>query len=215
MQPDPHTPDPTSVTASLERLRGGERAALESVLPLVYDELRRLASGRLRREDAGHTLGATALVHEAYLRLAQRERLDLRDRRHFLAVASQSMRRILVDHARAKKRDKRGGGRAVLPLEERHLELSERAADELVALDGALDRLARADARAADVVQRRFFAGLSLEEIAQELGVSSKTVQRDWIVARAWLKKEIDQTNPGMTQALEDRVGPGDVGDGS
>lgn len=138
----------------------------------------------------GHTLSATALVHEAYLRLAERERLTPEDRRHFFAIAAQTMRRVLIDHARARKRRKRGGDPAYVPFEG-ELIASESAADDLLAMDRALERLATANERAARVVEYRFFAGLTLEETAASLDVSLKTVQRDWIIARAWLRKEI------------------------
>lgn len=183
----------TSVTDCLARLRSGQAEALDTLLPLVYDELRAIARRQLRREDTGHTLGATALVHEAYVRLADRERLAPKDRQHFFAIAAQSMRRVLIDHARARKRQKRGQGQAALPLEDVEAFLTREAADELTALDEALDRLAAANPRAALVVERRFFAGLSLAETAETLGVSLKTVHRDWLLARAWLRKEIAQ----------------------
>lgn len=181
----------TSVTNCLARVRAGEPNALDRLLPLVYDELRALAGAQLRHERTGHTLGATALVHEAYLRLAERDRLAARDRSHFFALAAQSMRRVLIDHARARNRRKRGLGQVALPLEVVEGVVGDQAADELIALDDALDRLARASPRAAQVVERRFFAGLTLEETAESLGTSLKTVQRDWLVARAWLKKEV------------------------
>ncbi len=182
-----------SITESLARLRAGDAGALDQLLPLVYDELRSLARAQLRREDIGHTLGTTALVHEAYMRLAEREKLSPEDRRHFFAIAAQTMRRVLIDHARARKRKKRGAGRVAVPIEEMMDLLSDEAADELVALDEALDRLANANPRAARVVEHRFFVGLTLDETAESLGLSTKTVQRDWLLARAWLRKEIDR----------------------
>ena len=180
-----------SVTTCLLRLRDGDAGALDQLLPLVYDELRALAGAQLRNERTGHTLGATALVHEAYLRLAERDRLAAKDRSHFFALAAQSMRRVLINHARSRKRQKRGRGKDALPLEAVEHLVGEQAADELIALDEALTRLAAVSPRAATVVERRFFAGLTLEETAETLDLSPKTVQRDWIVARAWLRKEI------------------------
>lgn len=180
-----------SVTDCLARLRSGDARALDQLLPLVYDELRALAGAQLRNERTGHTLGATALVHEAYVRLAERDRLAPRDRSHFFAMAAQSMRRVLVDHARARRRQKRGMGVVAVPLEQVEDLVGDQAADELIALDDALNRLAQASPRAALVVERRFFAGLTLEETAESLETSLKTVQRDWVVARAWLRKEI------------------------
>ncbi len=180
-----------SVTAWLTRLRAGDGAALEHLLPLVYDELKRVARAQLRREDTGHTLTPTALVHEAYFRLADRDRLAPEDRRHFLSIAAQAMRRVLIEHARARRRDKRGAGARPVSLDEAAEWLTESAADELVSLDEALERLAVANKRASDVVQCRFFGGLSLDETADVLGMSKKTVQRDWLLARAWLRKEM------------------------
>lgn len=180
---DPHIDPPGT---------GATRPA-DAQMRLVYDELRRLARRHLQGERDGHTLGATALVHEAYLRLAEQTTLAADERTRFFAAASNTMRRVLVDHARRRGRLKRGGGQDPVPIEGLAELLSDEACDELVALDDALDRLAHASPRAAIVVQNRFFGGLSLEETAEALGVSSKTVQRDWIVARAWLKKEIVQ----------------------
>jgi len=185
-------PGPTDspVTTWLHRLRDGDPDALERLLPLVYDDLRVLARAQLRGERAGHTLSATALVHEAYMRLDAREHLTPGDRRHFFAIAAQAMRRVLIDYARTRNRRKRGGGEVPIDIDEGAL-ISDEAAEELLCLDEALDRLARANPRAAQVVEQRFFAGLTLDETAEVLGVSSKTVQRDWISARAWLWKEI------------------------
>lgn len=180
----------TSVTMWLHRLRDGDPEALGALLPLVYDELRLLAKAQLRGEGVGHTLSATALVHEAYLRLAEREKLSPADRRHFFAIAAQAMRRVLVDYARTRKRKKRGAGEVPISLDAGEF-LSPQAADELVSLDEALERLAKANERAARVVEQRFFAGLTLDETADVMGVSMKTVQRDWLLARAWLRKEI------------------------
>lgn len=180
------------VTQALTRLRAGHHDALDQLFPLIYDELKVVARAQLVREDVGHTLGATALVHEAYLRLAEREKLSPNDRRHFFAIASQAMRRVLIDHARARKRKKRGAGTVPEPLDEIQSLMTDSAADELLAMDEALDRLAEANPRAAQVVERRFFGGLTLEQTAESLDVSLKTVQRDWLLARAWLRKEID-----------------------
>jgi RNA polymerase sigma factor (TIGR02999 family) len=188
--------DPT-ITQALARLRSGEASALDDLFPLIYDELKGVARAQLAGEQTGHTLGPTALVHEAYMNLARRTRLRPEDRTHFLNVAAQTMRRVLIDHARARKRLKRGAGGTPVLLEEVHAVMTDEAADELVALDDALDRLAQANPRAAEVVERRFFAGLTLEETAEVLGMSTKTVQRDWLVARAWLRKEIDQELDG------------------
>jgi RNA polymerase sigma factor (TIGR02999 family) len=181
----------TSVTACLERLRAGETGALDRLLPMVYDELRALAGAQLRHEETGHTLSATALVHEAYVRLAERDRLTAHDRSHFFAIAARSMRRVLIDHARTRKRQKRGLGQTPVSLEAIEGLVGDQAADELLALDAALDRLAEASPRAAEVIERRFFAGLTLEETADSLAISLRTVQREWVQGRAWLRKEI------------------------
>jgi RNA polymerase sigma-70 factor, ECF subfamily len=184
---------PGAVTLWLQRWRDGERDALEHVVPLVYDELRRAARRQISRESPANTLSATALVHEVYLRLLQRRQIVGGDRHAFLAVATQTMRRILVEHARRRKRLKRGGDQVVGPLadgDEVAL-VPDGEVDELLALDAALGELARLDERAARVVEYRIFAGLTLEETAQALDLSTKTVQRAWTTALAWLRKEI------------------------
>ena len=164
---------------------------IDELVPLLYEELRRLARAQLRRERIGHTLDTTGLVNEAYLRLAGQPGLAPVDRAHFFGIASSTMRRILVDHARRRNRQKRGLGEVPVPLDEIEAFLSAEEADELIVLDEALERLRAVNQRAADVVQHRFFAGLGLEETAELLHVSAKTVQRDWLAARAWLRKEV------------------------
>jgi RNA polymerase sigma factor (TIGR02999 family) len=188
--------DPGAVTRGLAELAAGSPGALERLVPLLYDDLRRLARQRLRGEREGHTLGTTALVHEAYLRLAAHRRLGAEDRAGFFAAASNTMRRVLVDYARARRRAKRGAGEAPVPLAEVASFLSDRAAAETLALDDALTRLEAANPRAARVFEQRLFGGLALEEIAVALGVSTKTVQRDWEAARAWLRKEVGRAEP-------------------
>ena len=184
-----HTPP--SVTDLVLRAGAGDREALDRLLPLIHDELRRLARRQLRGEGVGHTLGTTALVHEAYLRLADQTRCGFRDRAHFLAVAATAMRRVLVDHARRHHAAKRGGGARRVPLE--HVDaLPAAERDELlVALDDALARLAGLDARQARVVECRFLGGLTEEETAAALGVGLRTVKRDWAKARSWLYQEL------------------------
>lgn len=170
----------------------GDPAALDRVVGLLYDELRAMARSRLADERKGHTLSATAVVNEVYLKLARQHRIAAPDRTRFLAVAANTMRRVLVDYARTRRRAKRGGGEAHVPLEDvEHLILSDDEADEVLALDAALTRLSEINPRGAEVVQQRFYAGLSLEDTAALLGVSTKTIQRDWIAARAWLRKEV------------------------
>jgi RNA polymerase sigma-70 factor (ECF subfamily) len=177
----------------LTRWRAGDADALDRLVPLVYDELRQVARRQINREPAANTLSATALVHEVYLRLLQQRQIEAGDRDSFLAVAAQTMRRILVDHARSRKRLKRGGGRQAVPLDE-DVEiplLTDTEVDEVLMLETALERLAKFDERALRVVEYRIFAGLTLEETASALGASVKTVQRTWIAARAWLRKEL------------------------
>ena len=179
------------LTQWLERLDGGDAGALDQVVRLLYPELRAIARNRLRAERAGHTLGATALVNEAYLRLAREHQLPAESRTRFLGVASNVMRRVLVDYARARGRLKRGAGAERVDLEDAEPLLTESEAEEVLALEAALERLASASPRAAQVVEHRFFSGLAVAEIALLLGVSETTVQRDWIAARAGLRKEV------------------------
>lgn len=178
------------VTALLARLRDGDAAALDRLVPLVHAELRRLARAQLRRERPGHTLQATALAHEAYLRLVGLDAIDWRDRAHFFGVAAGVMRRILIDHARRRRAARRGGGAPPVPLEDVDPAAPERP-EELIALDEALERLRALDPRQERIVELRFFGGLEVAETAAVLGVSERTVKRDWAVARAWLRAEL------------------------
>jgi RNA polymerase sigma factor (TIGR02999 family) len=181
------------VTECLARWRAGERDALEQLVPLVYDELRQVARRQLQRESSGHTLSATALVHEVYLRLLQQRQLSASDHDGFLGIAARTMRRILVDHARARARLKRGGHDRPAPLDPNDDVplLTDTEVEEVLAIDVALERLAQIDERAHRVVECRIFAGLTLDETAEVLGISSKSVQRTWSTALAWLRKEI------------------------
>lgn len=190
-RPDDPARGPTDLTQLLRAARAGDTGASDALLPLVQDELRGLAAGYLAREDAGHTLQPTALVNEAYLRLFGERGVDANDREHFLALAARTMRRVLVDHARRKLADKRGSGAGRVTLLT-SVE-SDAGADrlDLLALDEALERFAAVDARAAKVVELRFFGGLSVDEIAAALGVSDRTVDNDWFVARGWLKRAL------------------------
>jgi RNA polymerase sigma factor (TIGR02999 family) len=178
------------VTQVLEQLRNGDKRAADKLLPLVYDEFRALARHYLAQERANHTLQPTALVHEAYLKLVDQSRVDWQGRSHFFAVAAQAMRRILVDHARSRQRDKRGGGRARVLLDEA-VALSPQKDEDVLALDEALERLAQLDPRQAKVVELRFFGGMNVEEVAAALQVSKRTVEGDWTFARAWLSREL------------------------
>ena len=182
--------DQRSATDLLLRARAGETGAVESMFPLVYDELRRLAHRHLARESTGRTLSTTELVHEAYLRLIDQTRVEWNGRAHFLGVAAIAMRRILVDRARGRRRLKRGGAIVQVPLESVDLSADERA-DLVVALDEALDRLSELDERQARVVECRFFGGMSEEETAQALGIGLRTARRDWAKARSWLYAEL------------------------
>ena len=168
-----------------------ERRSVDDLVARHYDELRRLAHRYLRRERSGGTLQTTGLVSEAYLRLATLVGIEPDERTRFFAVASTTMRRVLVDHARSRHRQKRGEGADAVPLDDIALALSDDEAEELVALDEALTRLADITPRGGEVVQYRFFGGLTVEQTADLLGVSAKTVQRDWLAARAWLRKEV------------------------
>ena len=179
------------ITELLRRFNAGDRSVWRELVPYVYDDLRQLAHQRLQNERDRHTLSTTALVNECYLRLVQNRKLAAEDRSEFMALVSQTMRRLLVDYARTRKRLKRGPDVLLVPLEEVAEWLTDREADELISLDGALDSLSTWDSRAAQVVELRFFGGLSLEETAAVLEISAKTVQRRWIAARAWLRKEI------------------------
>jgi RNA polymerase sigma factor (TIGR02999 family) len=172
-------------------VNGGAQPVRDELMAHVYDELRRLAAGYLRRERADHTLQPTALVHEAYVRLAAQRGVDWRNREHFVGVAAEMMRRVLVDYARRHGRTKRGGGLR-LPLNEAD-GFAEGEADELVALDEALRRLARRHPQKSRIVELRFFGGLSIEETARILNVSDSTVERDWKFARAWLAREMER----------------------
>jgi RNA polymerase sigma factor (TIGR02999 family) len=178
------------VTQILVELRRGNREAEGRLIPLVYTELRRIAANHLRREAAAHSLQPTALVHEAYLRLVRIQEVDWQSRSHFFAVSATLMRRILVDHARAHQARKRGDGFDPILFDEALMPGPERA-PEILALDDALERLAKLDERQAKIVEMRFFAGMSEEEAGEALGISSRTVKRDWRVAKAWLYKEL------------------------
>jgi len=180
----------SELTGLLDDWKRGDPTALERLTPLIYDELRRIAHRYAQHERNGHTLQTTALVHEAYLRLAGTEKADWQNRAHFFAVTAQVMRHILIDHARRRRYVKHGGEAQQIPIEEAGLMASQRAA-ELVALDEALEELARLDPRKARVVELRYFGGLGLEETAQALGISLMTVRRDWRAAKAWLYRAL------------------------
>jgi RNA polymerase sigma factor (TIGR02999 family) len=180
------------VTELLLSLRNGNRGALDELVPLVYDELRAIARRRLRYERSSHTLNTTALVHEAYLKLVQLDRIQWQSRAHFLAIAAQAMRNILVNHAQRRKSVKRGGGAPHAPLEEA-IDLPATEADRILALDAALQRLTALNPRHARIVECRFFGGMTIDETAIVLEISPATANRDWSLLRAWLRRELEQ----------------------
>lgn len=184
------TPSSPNITHLLHEWGAGDQRALDELTPLVYEELRKQAARYLRRERRGHTLQTTDVIHEAYLRLVDANGVHWQSRTHFFAIAANLMRRILVDHARRRDATKRGGSQVRLPLDEARA-VAEGTEVDLLAIDEALDRLAAIDPQQARVVELRFFSGLTVDETAAALGVSPKTVKRDWSVARAWLRREI------------------------
>jgi RNA polymerase sigma factor (TIGR02999 family) len=186
-------PPVRTITELLQRWQAGDAAALEELMPLVYDELHRMAARHLSRERPGHTLQSTGLVHEAFLRLVDQRRVSWQSRAHFFGLSAQLMRRILVDHARRSRRAKRGAGASNVPLDDAGPLPDPAAGDPIDALsvDGALKELGALDARQARIVELRFFGGLNVAEIAEVLDVSPATVKRDWSMARAWLYDRI------------------------
>lgn len=194
-------PDDTDATSLLNQLAAGGQGAADRLLELIYGELRRLAESRLRQERSDHTLQATALVHEAYLRLVGQTRVVWKSRAHFFAVAAQAMRRILIDHARSRARQKRGAAGRALPLDEGLTISPQTPATDLLALDEAMTRLAQAHPRKAQVVEMRFFGGLTAEEIAAVQDVTVRTVERDWEFARAWFYREMEGADGTATES--------------
>ena len=175
----------------LSRASAGDQSALSSLVPLVYEELRKLAGRYLRREGRAPTLQATMLVHEAYLRLLGDEKLQWKDRAHFLGIAARSMRQILIERARARNAQKRGGEQHPITLNDELIGQRERSID-VLALEAALERLAQLDPEQAKLVELRFFGGLTVEEVAEVMGISPATVKRRWTFARAWLRREME-----------------------
>ena len=181
------------VTALLHDCCRGNQAVKEQLFELVYDAMRKLARSHLRRERADHTLQPTALVHEAYVRLVDQSRVEWQNRAQFLGIASQMMRRILVDHARAKHAERRGGGVANVPFEDAFAKVE--TDENLIRIHEALDGLAKVDPQGAKVVELRYFGGLSIEETAEVMGTSASTVKREWAAARTWLYRELSRNN--------------------
>lgn len=189
-------PDREDVTLLLGRVTNGDEDAASKLIPVVYEELRRLAGGYMRRERSDNTLQPTALVHEAYLRLVEQRSVDWQGRAHFFAIAAQMMRRILIDHARHRLREKRGSGDKPISLDEAEATvIAPEQSLELVKLDQSLERLAKIDRRQGKIVELRFFGGLTVDETAQMLGISPKTVKRDWTFAKAWLHGDLKRSD--------------------
>jgi RNA polymerase sigma-70 factor, ECF subfamily len=188
----------TEVTVLLTQLSQGDKSVIERLMPLVYDELHRRAAGYMRRERANHTLQPTALVNEAYLRLVQQRESNWKNRAHFLAVAAQLMRRILIDHARARLSSKRGGELEIVALDEA-LQFRTDTPAGLLSVDDALTKLEKLDPRQGHIVEMRFYGGLTVDETAEVLSVSSRTVEREWTLARAWLYAELKDQVTGTS----------------
>ncbi len=180
-----------AITLMLHQWRQGDMQAFDEVAEYVYNDLHRRASAYLRNERPGHTLQTTGLVHEAFIKLIDKQEIEWQDRDHFFAVAAQAMRRILVDHARSRTRHKRGGKDEDLPLDEARQMPSDRSGVDVIALDEALNTLATFDERQAKIVELKYFGGMTLDETADVLGVSNVTVKRDWQIARAWLRQQL------------------------
>jgi RNA polymerase sigma-70 factor (ECF subfamily) len=193
--------NPADVTVLLAEVTKGDQQAASKLIPLVYTELRRLAGRYMRRERTDHTLQATALVHEAYLKLVQHPSVEWQNRAHFFGIAAQVMRHILVDHARGHGREKRGAGQQVVSLEGA-LAFSPEKSVEVLKLDESLHRLTKLDPRQGRIVELRFFGGLTVEETACVLGISPKTVKREWSVAKAWLHGDLKQGHDNIAREV-------------
>jgi RNA polymerase sigma factor (TIGR02999 family) len=190
-QPEPDSSGDRAITDLLIQLRGGRPDAMDRLFPLIYEQLRRIAHRQLQVEPPGHTLGTTGLVHETYFKLVDQSRVEWRDRGHFFRVSSMAMRRILVDYARRYRALRRGGGLARVPFDQAEEAALAQRGDRLLALEDALTRLAATDVRLSQVVECRYFGGLTEDETAEALGLSVRTVQRDWAKARGWLSLEL------------------------
>jgi RNA polymerase sigma-70 factor, ECF subfamily len=204
---DPSRPSPGEITQLLEAASRGNNAAFDQLLPLVYDELKRIAEYRLRGEGVGHTLNTTALVHEAYFKLVDQTRVDWQSRPHFFAVASEVMRRILIDHARTRAARKRGLGRTALDLDDAaavpiHDAMTDGQALELLALEEALRELETFNPDGFAIVKHKFFGGFSSREIAEFMGSSERTVERGWTIAKAWLRQRLGDDSLGGAASL-------------
>lgn len=188
--------EPIDVPESLTKIADGDTDAARTLMPLVYDQLKNLAASMLNNESSGHTLQPTALVNETYLRMAGQSRVDWRGKTHFFAIGATMMRRILVDHARCKLRQKRGGGMSRIPLHD-DMKVTPNDDEDVLAIESALQKLATIDPRQARIVELRFFGGLGVAEVAEVLKVSKRTVDSDWAMIRAWLRRELSgETTP-------------------
>ena len=196
------SPSPNEVSQMLLAWRNGDRDALNRLMPIVYDELRRLAHRYMNRRFAGQTLQTTALVHEAYMRLAGQDHVDWQNRSHFFAVCAQVMRNLLVDRARSRQAEKHGGGARQVSLDEAAISTPEKQID-LLALDEALDRLAVIDARKSRIIEMRYFGGMSVEETAEVLDISPITVKREWLKARAWLYHQMNESGEALEGGMQ------------
>ena len=188
---DDHTPDTTGITQLLIAWSDGRRGALDKLVPFVYEDLRRLAAAYMRREAAGHSLQPTALVHEAYVRLVDQRQVKWRNRAHFFGVAAGLMRRVLVDHARARRADKRGGGFERVTLVGDEVAADSPQGIDVLALHESLERMAAFNPRQEPIVELRYFGGLTIEEAAEVVGISEATVVREWTIAKAWLRADL------------------------
>jgi RNA polymerase sigma-70 factor, ECF subfamily len=186
--------EPSEITTLLHRLEAGDRSGIDRLFSAVYQELRNMAAHCFQREAKGNTLQPTALVHEAYMKLVDQKAVDWQGRTHFFAVAAQAMRRILVDHARQRGAVKRGGGQKRLQLDDQLLS-GFRPNDDILAVDEALSKLAQLDPRQAQLVELRFFGGLSVDEAADALGISKRAAEREWTMVRAWLRRELNEND--------------------
>ncbi len=206
----------STTTQFLLAAQAGDQGAVEQLFPIVYDELRQLARSHLAHDPLAQHLSATELVHEAYLRLIDQKDVNWQGRTHFFAIGSRVMRRILVDHARAIQAQKRGGGRRRIPLDEQQL-LTRRDNEHVLMLEEALERLEQIDMRQAQIVEMRFFGGMTVEEVAQVLGVSKRTVEGEWTMIRAWLRRELAENDAeeGGAVAGDDSVPEGGADSGS
>jgi RNA polymerase sigma-70 factor, ECF subfamily len=185
----------SKTTQFVEQVSQGNREAVDQLLPVVYDELKQLAAHYMRRESSGHSLQPTALVHEAFLRLVDQERVSYQGKTHFFALGAQAMRRILVDHARAQGRDRRGGNLNRVVFDEEAV-FSRSSDEDILVIDDLLTRLAELDSRQAQIVELRFFGGLKVEDVAEAMNLSKRTIEAEWTMARAWLRSQLSEEHP-------------------